>query len=434
MSNLAPLAHASWQPLLANHPESRAWELVHEIARALRDPSVRIPAKPNATHYSLGSGAAGIALFFAYLHRAEPTKGHDDVARDALDEAANGLESVDMRAGLYAGISGVAWAVAHLRGMILPEEDEGLFEAIDDALEELLEVTPWTGNFDLVEGLVGYAVYALERLPDPRAESLLERIVEHLDQTARRTADGVAWWTSPHLLHPVQQRNTPEGYYNLGVAHGIPGVIALLSRVAASGVARSRCSGLAQEATRWLLRQQLPAGLDSRFGAWKNLVDPPSSARMAWCYGDPGIAVALHSAARHLEQAGEPRPPWADDFLQLARESALRPAGQSLVADTPLCHGSIGLAHLYNRMRIATGEEVFERAARFWIDYTFEHLHPDLGIAGFASSEPGGWKTRPGFLGGAAGAGLALLAAVTPIAPEWDRILLASIPVPGGNA
>ena len=41
-----------------------------------------------------------------------------------------------------------------------------------------------------------------------------------------------------------------------------------------------------------------------------------------------------------------------------------------------------------------------------------------------------GWRDEPGFLTGAAGIGLALLAALFPVEPAWDRVLLASIPGP----
>ena len=40
----------------------------------------------------------------------------------------------------------------------------------------------------------------------------------------------------------------------------------------------------------------------------------------------------------------------------------------------------------------------------------------------------GEWRDDPGFLNGAAGIGLVLLAAASPLEPEWDRVLLASLP------
>jgi hypothetical protein len=38
------------------------------------------------------------------------------------------------------------------------------------------------------------------------------------------------------------------------------------------------------------------------------------------------------------------------------------------------------------------------------------------------------WKVKPGFLEGAGGIALALLAATTSVEPAWDRSLLISIP------
>jgi hypothetical protein len=56
---------------------------------------------------------------------------------------------------------------------------------------------------------------------------------------------------------------------------------------------------------------------------------------------------------------------------------------------------------------------------------------PGAGIGGYEMWVPDeslelGWRPEAGFLTGSAGVGLALLAAATPEAPEWDRVLLAS--------
>jgi hypothetical protein len=56
-------------------------------------------------------------------------------------------------------------------------------------------------------------------------------------------------------------------------------------------------------------------------------------------------------------------------------------------------------------------------------------------IAGFPARRPNPdrpneiqWVADPGILTGAAGVALALLAATTDIEPEWDRMMLVSIP------
>jgi hypothetical protein len=57
---------------------------------------------------------------------------------------------------------------------------------------------------------------------------------------------------------------------------------------------------------------------------------------------------------------------------------------------------------------------------------------PGRGIGGYEAWLPGAggqnWAADPGLLTGAAGIALALLAAVTPLEPAWDRVLLLAIP------
>ena len=79
----------------------------------------------------------------------------------------------------------------------------------------------------------------------------------------------------------------------------------------------------------------------------------------------------------------------------------------------------------------ATGEAQLKDAATFWFDRTLEMRRPEGGIGGFLTinvvNEERCWVADPGLLTGAAGIGLALLAAITPVEPAWDRILQVSI-------
>lgn len=179
-------------------------------------------------------------------------------------------------------------------------------------------------------------------------------------------------------------------------------------------------------APRWLLARQLPAGKVSCFGTSFVAGEDTGASRLAWCYGDPGIAATLLVAAR---AAGVPA--WEDKALEIARAAARRPLEQAFVRDAGLCHGAAGLAHLFNRFWQASSEEVFRDAARFWIERTLELRVPGEGIAGFrawhAQPGPNGqWVADPGLLEGATGVALVLLAAASTVEPEWDRILLVS--------
>ena len=71
------------------------------------------------------------------------------------------------------------WAV--VLGLIAAGSDKALSADIKP---------PWTGDYDLVNGLVGYAVYAFQRLPNRSAIACLERVINHLADTAEHRAEG----------------------------------------------------------------------------------------------------------------------------------------------------------------------------------------------------------------------------------------------------
>ena len=109
------------------------------------------------------------------------------------------------------------------------------------------------------------------------------------------------------------------------------------------------------------------------------------------------------------------------------------------MVDAGFCHGAAGNAHLFNRIFQATGDLAFEEAARFWLDQTLALRRPGEGVAGYSSWEPdeagdgGRWQEDSGLIGGAAGIGLVLLAAVSPVEPAWDRLFLMAVPPKKGT-
>jgi lantibiotic modifying enzyme len=376
-----------------------------------------------AQEASVGIGAAGIALFFSYLSQTRPAGGYDRLAEAFLTRATTAVSDVSMKPDLYGGFSGIAWVVSHLdRRWSNPQEDDPL-EAIDPVLLDYLDRSPWLDSYDLISGLVGYGVYAVERLPRPSAVTCLQRVIAHLAESAEHTAEGITWFTRPELLPPQQRELAPQGYYNLGLAHGVPGVIALLAAACAAGVATAQAKELLTGAVTWLLAQQLPRGFPSRFPMLTFAGSQPGPSRLAWCYGDAGIMGALLYAARCANE-----PDWEQFALEMSIQATERDPETTGVVDAPLCHGAMGLAHVFNRLYQATGATRLAEAARLWCQRALSLRRPGKGIAGFVSYENDQWVGRPGFLTGVSGIALALLGLTTPIEPQWDRLLLVAIP------
>ena len=409
------LLSIEWSPILEGNARARALEAVDGIAESLRASwrKNKRSAEPDLTIFenpTLSEGTCGLAVFFAYLDRIR--SGDDaSTAAELLEQAMNKAAAAHMSSALHGGFTGIAWSLAHLQEQLGDFDFEDPCAEADGVLLDYVNRTPWRGDYGLIDGLVGYGIYFLERLPSASAVTCLERVIDRLSEIAVETPQGISWQIPPESFPERVRKLCPQGYYNLGMAHGVPGVIALLGAACRTGVAEQKCKSLLAGAVPWLLAQRLDLAATGLFpGAFTPGVKPEPLAGAAWDYGDPGIAMALMIAARGAENTR-----WRNEALAVARHAATRPYDACGVEDAGFCQGTAGLAHLYNRMFQMTGDEVLGQAARFWLEETVSLLR-----------EQTEWAANPGILCGSAGTALALLAACTPVEPAWDRMFLVS--------
>jgi len=425
----APEAGPEWPPLVDGGLRERAWDAVLTVAEEL---ATVLPGTAAAGDAGLAGGDPGLALFFQSLYAATGAEDAAAAARALLDRAVGAMQLPGPSLCLYRGAPGVAWTLAHLRTRGAADHGEVL-ATVDRAVLAALRAEPGPAAFDLARGLVGLGVYALERLPAPAAAEALDAVVERLEQAVERTAEGAAWFKPPGMLPRRQRGRLPRGVYDLGMAHGAAGVIALLARVVDAGVAAGRAGDLLDRAVRRLRTHELPAGSPSRYPARIAPGQAPGPARLAWCCGDPGVGVALLAAARARRDA-ELEAHARGVLLAAAR----RAPEESGVRDAPFCHGASGLAHLFHRAWRATGEAALRGAAVRWLRFALDLPAPEGSRSRFPFHVPGNggatWSDRPGVLEGAAGVGLVLVAAVSPVPPAWDRIFLADVGASPGRA
>jgi len=405
----------AWRPILDGAAADAAWIAIRAVARAIGD----------------GRGTrrrpSDLMVFWAYVAGAieeDWTSARYDEATTALCES---IESGSAWPGLFGGVAGAGWVLSHVSD---GDDADEIASLIDGAIANQLEVERWTGDYDLIGGLVGYGVYFLERItagPAPIARQGLARVIDHLIATCETTPAGIAWFTRPELVPTHQRDRSPAGYFNCGLAHGIPGVIALLGRVAALPDADPRVAATCAEALRWMHARRLATDPRGRFPASCDRgLSSGGPARTAWCYGDPGVAIAAWGASVRL---GLP----AVDWFELALDCTGRPVELCGVNDPGLCHGAAGLAHIFNRFYQASGDLRFRDTARTWFERVLAMQRPD-GLGGFAAwSAELGWLDAADLIEGAAGVALALLAAVQPVEPGWDRMFQCDLPAMAGN-
>ena len=362
-------------------------------------------------------------MFFGYLGEVTNSDRYTDLAVRYLETALAHVRSVPLPPSLFSGYAGVAWACGRLArqlslGPFLQDEDP-----LDEHLSEVVSHSPHgRTQYDLVSGVVGIGVYALERQTSANGHELLKRAAEWLIDDAQADTVGRTWFTTPEMIVGEETRAAaPDGWFNLGVAHGVPGVIAFLGRVAEVGCEPQLLDGVLDEACAWLLDVSPAEGDLFRFPRWILPTGDKRTSRSAWCYGDAGVAAALYEAWPAKTRA------IGQELMQRLAAAALsRTAVEGRVRDQCLCHGGAGLGHIANRMFQSTGYDGFASQARNWLQgAATEALQP--GREGILKSwSASGLQEKPGLLTGSCGVGLALLAAVSDHEPWWDRCLLLS--------
>jgi hypothetical protein len=390
------------------------------------------------------------ALLYGYLAISQNDLNWAIRATECLNHAIDeATQSAYL--GLFGGLAGLGWTVEHLSYLLNqlsfpnevevspkspdqdglstePEADEDLNVEIDSVVLRSLQKFTSDSAYDLISGLVGFGVYFMERLPRESAMQGIEAVFTHLEKLAQHTPCGISWYSGPELLPEWQRQQCPNGYYNLGVAHGIPGIIHLISEISTTNIVeRERAFRLLEGSVQWLMSQRRPRGSRSTFSSWSVPGEETSDSRLAWCYGDLGILAVLLQVAR---RAG--REDWHEYAKDILDHCLAWPPEDSGVGDAPLCHGSAGVAHIFNRIYHSDGDARCLDAALQWFDRALAMRRPEGGVGGFFSltrpepSEGIVWEPSAAFLDGAVGVALALLAGLSPVEPAWDRMLLLS--------
>ena len=357
------------------------------------------------------------ALFFTYLGACRDSALYRDLASEYAQQVVERLQRDDgLPAAIFSGWLATAWTLEHLQ-RVFPGDNRALDEAraeLARRAHDLLATKEWTEPFDLFKGLIGFGVHAMERRK--AGEDDLRRVIDHLADLAEYDEDEqfASWWRPPE--HCGGPKSWPDGQYNLGLAHGTPGAVALLAATVRVGLAGDDGRKLLHKAVAWLLDLGGQFGV-SGFPAMLAPNKPFFRSDASWAYGDAGVAMAILNAGRslgdsHIERAA----------LDIARRSLRRPLNDYLGPPRPaISHGAAGLTQIYSRLYQATSDPAFLQAAQTWCRRLLDHRRdPSDETTCFP-------EIHNQLFGGQVGIGLVLLAASEELEPQWDRLLLLSM-------
>jgi lantibiotic biosynthesis protein len=406
-----------WTAVLSGRTRSEALDAVDAVTRDLVS-RLNSPWPAN-----LMTGHLGLALFFHERWRHEGD-AHLEPMTQCLVRATNLFARRGAPPGLHSGFAGLGWVAQHLAGDHSDLDVEELCAEVDERVEAALDGAG-PHACELREGLPGFGLYALKRLPHPAGRRLLARVIDRLEETAEPSGQDALTWALPPsfwTLHGAQA-TFPRGLYTVGVAHGVPAALAVLAAAHRLGLERERTQRLLRGGFAWL-DGLAPEHGHPAFPHYLHGGERFGDERFSWCVGNPGITAVLWWAAQAWGEARwEARAlDWAE---HVAREALERPRPTS----ANLCCGTAGTAHLFLRLFHATHRPLFAEASVRWLEHTLALRQPGQGSGGFgADPHPTHPVTNLQF--GSAGIALTLLAAASELSPTWDSPFLFSLPSP----
>lgn len=378
------------------------------------------------------SGKAGKVLFHGYSWLAKHEALHLQQIETLLDEILVDLTQKKVPGYFSVGLTGIGWAIQHLRNKgVLSEEWDDFLADLDPYVDLDWERHLKAAYPDLLHGYLGNASYYFESQNRRSVSTQLTRIVHQLISEQTEVYD-LPTWTENKLWG----RNKGKQVINLGLAHGLPSILGFAAQAYKNGITPELCTTLMEDAMKGLLGMEKRGGR-SFFPSEVLVEDLPKllagehflDTRLGWCHGDMGVACAMYQAGIVLQRAE-----WQQKAIALMVNAAEREPAQSGLGDVGFCHGVASTVHIFLRFYQWTQQEVFKEAAWNWLARltSFQDLtqSPSCGFRfrNYDPSQPEKVIMGPNwsFLEGIAGLGLVLLSWRYPVGSEWDRIFLVS--------
>lgn len=216
------------------------------------------------------------------------------------------------------------------------------------------------------------AVSSIANELDKTQEKLLIEYLKILENTAdfELSCDGYKWKSYNFL--------TKEYVYNLSLSHGIMSIVALLCKILEKYSSNLETKEYSERIIRKSINYILSNEID--FEKYKSHFPNLSidyynnkrlfGSRLAWCYGDLGIAYTLLRAAIVLDDKI-----LLNKSITILLDCAKRISYiENNIFDPWFCHGTSGIAYIFKKSFEKTNIEDFNISANFWLSETINML------------------------------------------------------------
>ncbi|NHN25052.1 lanthionine synthetase C family protein [Flavobacterium jejuense] len=373
----------------------------------------------NQVEYNLYYTHGGFLLFqFLFTKLGVAEKSHDVFENKLIDFLEHFQESKEIT--FSEGISGNIWLLNYL---VQNELIEDLLPTINKEIQDLLSLNSKNfnqiTNYDFLHGSLGL-LFVTNSCKKLLGEKFVMDLTTDFLKGLKSNERG-SYYNNWLSVFEVNKRVADNTDINLSLSHGLPSVVIILSQInipeskeIVGNILKLIKSYESTSHTLSLYPSVIKVGHEIEY-----------KSRLAWCYGDIGVAFAFWQAGKLFNNEE-----WKNEAIQIMlHASKRRDLKDNLVVDAAFCHGTSGLAHIFNRFYKETGIQDFDEARWYWLEQTFVKLEDENNLENFKSFHGiKGWTLDYSLLDGIAGIGLAMLGFLTEDIEDlnWDKCLLLS--------
>lgn len=371
--------------------------------------------RENPKQLSLCSGLSGNVLMAIEYYKNKGEALGVEVERMVqyiIDESINNPLMT-----FSSGQAGMNWLYSYLYKEELIEAEDYIDICFDAAILQqysLQQLSP--GNWDFLHGAVGIAYSSLYSYKE-EYRAYFVQLFKGLDRICN---ENMVMQMFPNFYFEKQAYIMEE--VNLGLAHGIPSILKFCIQCYKQNVCKNESFAMGKKIVAFLQQHTNINKTGSYFPSFATSHRKADvQSRLAWCYGDLGIGIILYQAGIAFND---------HKIVGFALEVLMhttkrRSVEETNIHDASICHGSAGVAHIYNRMWHYTNDPLFKEATDYWMQKTWDFAYHEDGVAGYKMYHPkdNSYHNSFGLLEGAAGIGLVLLSYLTGNF-SWDYCLM----------
>lgn len=346
-------------------------------------------------HHGFLGGSMGLVYYYynAYnvLQTSELLQKAEDILAQVFEDVNETGKGI-MGASLCNGAAGLGYTVNYLQqhGFIEFDIDSDFAELdlyLFSAAAELIK----RDEIDYLHGALGVLLYFTERKNAPaQIKKYIADLTEAICAKAVYTNNGI--WFKNYSI----ERLKSEEVADLGLAHGMCGMLMILMKAAPYVQNKSALEVIIKSGINFILSNQILSDKqEDEYSVFPASVNTATNSitsinRLAWCYGDLNMALLLYRAGQFFLNPAYTNKADELGFLSIDRNTEK----STMCTDTHFCHGSAGLAQIYLCLYNETGIFKYYKAYELWIEKTIIMVDKEIENNSYGTNITGlleGW-------------------------------------------